>query len=412
MDTQGALAAGLSAATAANTAYTDIYATETAPRTRRAARESLLTALPRAALVVWLVLGLLLILRESVVLLRGVFSVVVPPLVLAGLVVLVLHQPVNVLARRMSRALATGLTMLVAVTILAGIAVVLVPPVLRQAGGLIADTPGFVASATDNLERWGDRVGVDLPLSRREQRTELPAEAEEAVAAGGASATVLAVLGGLTGVATGLVGLVVTLVVGTVLGCYIVADMPHLSAVAHGLVPPAWREDFHATTAEIRGALLGFARGQLLVAIFVGLLSAIGLALAGLPGWGAVGVVAGVTNLIPLVGPISAAVVGGVIALAHFGIVRALVVVAIMILVQQIDSHVLSPRIIGASVNVHPVTVLIALLLGGSLFGLLGVLLAVPIAATGQIVAGRLWRRFVPWGDDVSAEPRRGIDEA
>ena len=111
--------------------------------------------------------------------------------------------------------------------------------------------------------------------------------------------------------------------------------------------------------------------------------------------WLIVGMVAGLFNIIPLIGPWVGAVPGIVIALTTRDVSTALWVVAIMAGAQQIDNHFISPMVMRRAVRLHPAAVMLALLAGGTLGGFFGLLLAVPAAATLKIVLGHLWRTHV-----------------
>jgi predicted PurR-regulated permease PerM len=121
----------------------------------------------------------------------------------------------------------------------------------------------------------------------------------------------------------------------------------------------------------------------------------IGLAVIGLPFWLLVGMVAGVFNVIPLIGPWIGAVPGVVIALTTRDAGTALWVIVVMAAAQQIDNHFISPIVMQRAVKLHPAAVMMALLAGGTLGGFFGLLLAVPIAAVLKIVVGHVWHTYV-----------------
>jgi predicted PurR-regulated permease PerM len=150
-----------------------------------------------------------------------------------------------------------------------------------------------------------------------------------------------------------------------------------------------------AVARRISAAVGGFFRGQLLVAFIVGVLSSMGLLIIDLPFWLLIGMVAGVFNIIPLVGPYIGGIPALVIALTTREPITAVWVVAIMVGVQQIDNHFISPLVMHRAVKLHPVLVMLALLLGGTLGGFFGLLIAVPTTAVLKILVGHLWRVHV-----------------
>jgi predicted PurR-regulated permease PerM len=145
----------------------------------------------------------------------------------------------------------------------------------------------------------------------------------------------------------------------------------------------------------MNAAVGGFFRGQLVVALIVGILVSIGLLIIGLPFWLLIGMVAGFFNMIPLVGPYIGGIPALVIALTTKEPITGLWVVLIMVTVQQIDNHFISPIVMHRVVKLHPVLVMLALLLGGTLGGFFGLLVAVPTAAILKILIGHLWRVHV-----------------
>jgi hypothetical protein len=117
----------------------------------------------------------------------------------------------------------------------------------------------------------------------------------------------------------------------------------------------------------------------------------------GLPFWLLVGVLAGVTNVIPLLGPFVAAVVGVSIALVSEGLGLAALVLLVLVVVQQLDNQVISPLVRGRNVRLHPLVVLLALEIAGTVYGVLGLLIAVPTVAAASVLARHLWETRVPW---------------
>lgn len=132
-----------------------------------------------------------------------------------------------------------------------------------------------------------------------------------------------------------------------------------------------------------------YIRGQLLEAAIVGLLSTIVLYLIGIDHALMIGVISGICNMIPYIGPIAGTILAVIMALLSGQPMLALWAVAGMVLVQQIDNNLLAPKIVGDSVGLHPVFTMLAILSGGSVGGLIGMLTAVPLAASVKILLGR-----------------------
>ncbi|KAF0197461.1 MAG: Uncharacterized protein FD169_443 [Bacillota bacterium] len=165
-----------------------------------------------------------------------------------------------------------------------------------------------------------------------------------------------------------------------ILAFYILKDVDVLKRTITNLMPGKHRRKLLAWLSKIDGTLGSWIRGQLLIAFMVGVLSTIGLSLIRLEFAVLLGVLAGMLDVIPYFGPIIGGippVIVGLLVSPAMGL-KALVVI---IVVQQIESNLITPQILGHSVGLHPLLVIFALLLGGELGGLAGLVLSVPVAA-------------------------------
>lgn len=137
-----------------------------------------------------------------------------------------------------------------------------------------------------------------------------------------------------------------------------------------------------------------FIRGQLLEGFFVGALSAIALAIAGIDYAVIIGIIAGICNMIPFVGPIVGTILAAIIGLLSGSPIKVLYAIIAMIVVQQIDNNFLAPKIIGQSVGLHAVFTMMAILVGANIGGLIGMLLAVPIAASIRVIFNNWYSNY------------------
>jgi predicted PurR-regulated permease PerM len=133
----------------------------------------------------------------------------------------------------------------------------------------------------------------------------------------------------------------------------------------------------------------------LLVALIVGVLSSLGLALLGVPFWLLIGLIAGFLNVIPFIGPFAGGLLAAIVSLVFRDVGTALWSVVMFTAVQQFDNHVISPNVLKSRVQLNPVFILLALLLGGSIGGFFGLLIAVPAAAALKVLVGHVWRTRV-----------------
>ncbi len=242
-----------------------------------------------------------------------------------------------------------------------------------------------VVSASNALERNGDsRLAADLDRVAADARNQFPGETG-----------VIEQLQTARDIGTRLFGVGLIFVLGPIIAFYLLVDLPHIAAVTRSLTPERAKGQVLLIGSRLNQTIGGYFRGQLAVATIVGIMVSIGLAILGLPFWLIVGMIAGVFNMVPLIGPWVGAVPGVVIALTTRDLGTALWVVAIMAIAQQIDNHFISPLVMHRTTSLHPAVVMLALLAGGTLGGFFGLLLAVPVTAALKVVIGHLWRVYV-----------------
>ena len=209
-------------------------------------------------------------------------------------------------------------------------------------------------------------------------------------------------LTGLRSVTNSVISGLIIIVLGPVMAFYLLVDLPRLRRGAMTLIPPGRREEIKGLMDRIGTAVGGFFRGQLLVALFVGVASSIGLWAIGLPYWLLVGMVAGIFNLVPLVGPFIGGGLAVIIALVSGEPLKAVWAALVLLAVQQIDNHLISPNVMGRTVQLHPVVVMLALLVGASFAGLFGMLVVVPLVAMAKIIFLFIWSKYVVYGDELT----------
>lgn len=170
-----------------------------------------------------------------------------------------------------------------------------------------------------------------------------------------------------------------------ILSFYFIKDKELFKQKLYLMIPKNYRQDIIRIAKDVDLVLGKFIRGQLIVAFFVGLATAIGLLILGIDFSLIIGIIAGIANVIPYFGPIM-----GIIPAVMFAFLedpsKIIWVIVVFIVIQQIEGNILSPKIVGESVGLHPVVVIVSLLIGGSLMGILGMLLAVPVVAVLRIL--------------------------
>jgi len=343
-------------------------------------------ALRRAGQVAWAAVGV-----AALVAVLGLIAwtvrVIWPPLILAAAIVFLLNPVVTRLHRhRVPRAAGAALAYLAVIgaVVLAG---VLIYPLAQDQGRELGDEwPEIKARA----ERWiDDRAAESQGTFWEFTRVEL----EDAFTAD--DVPLSEQLDRARDLGLQVFHVLIILVLAPFIAFYLLVDLPRVRAVMESLVPDGARDEVLHVCRRLNRAIGGFFRGQLAVAAIVGVMCSIGLLIIGLRFWFLVGMIAGLFNIIPLIGPWIGGIPGLLIALTTGSPLQALGVVIVMAGVQQIDNHFITPQVMQRAVQLHPAAVILALLAGGTLGGFLGLLLAVPAVAVLKIVCGHLWRVHV-----------------
>ncbi len=325
----------------------------------------------------------------------------------AGLAIAYLLDPVvdRLEGWRLPRWLATTLVLLFFVVVLVLLALLLVPLVQAQVAHLIEVLPSY---ATVVRERA-------MPMLERLIHRLSPEDVDRLRGAAGSYAGDLVgwmgrVLSGILSGGLALFDVLSVLFITPIVAFYLMRDWDVLVATVNGWLPLHHAETIREQAREVDSTLAGFVRGQALVCLVLGLFYAVALSAAGLDFGLVIGLLAGLLSFIPYVGSLFGFVASTGLALLQFdSLWRVGVVVAIFLFGQAVEGNVLTPKLVGDKVGLHAVWVIFALLAGGSLFGFVGVLLAVPVAAVIGVLARFALRQYLasPYyrGGGGTAEP-------
>jgi predicted PurR-regulated permease PerM len=349
--------------------------------------------LKKTALIIWIAVGAMILGYVALVVVGSVRVIWLPVAFAAGLVFL-LEPAVRAFERlRIHRILATILAfVLLAVLIIAVLAVVF-PTVRSQALELGQSLPTLYVDVIDWVRQTGARFGVDVDTLLSQEAIEEwlndPANQETI------QQIVFGFGAGAGQVIRGVTESLVILFLAPVLAIYVLIDLDRFKKTSVELTPPKYQEEVAYVGGEVGGALGSFVRGQLLVAFIVGVASSIGMWIIDLPFWLLIGILAGFLNLIPFLGPIVGGALAVLVALLNADPWQAVWAVVIFVIIQQIDNHIITPMIQRTRVQLSPLVIVLALVIGGSVAGLLGVLIAVPLTAAIRILVGHVWRTRV-----------------
>ena len=275
-------------------------------------------------------------------------------------------------SRRVKRGRAVGIVLLGVLLFFVGFGFAVVPPIVEQTQHLIEQSPGYVQQLQSNerIAALDERFGL---LERAEQAVGDPARLGTAAA------------GGVLGVGRVVLGFTFNTLTLLILTLYFLSSLPSIKANAYRLVPRSRRARVGLLTDEILTRVGGYVAGAVIIAGIASVLTFLLLLTLGVDSPVALALLVFLTGLIPLIGASIGAVVITVVAL--FTSVQAGIIVAVYyLLYQQLENYLLYPRIMKRSVDVSPAATVVAVLIGGSLLGVLGALLAIPIAAAVQLV--------------------------
>lgn len=343
---------------------------------------------------------------------------VVPNLVMAAILAYLIHPLVNRLARRLPRGLATMLVYLAVIIALIMTPVILVPVIAQQIGtidirwdDIIVNLMQWVASFPErypgirllgleiDLQPWYDYVSSSVAQLQATQPPSGSALVNTITSALGSATTVLGIAGGVaSGIFTGLFALLLTLVY----SFYMVKDAPGIRQWFDNKIPPHYQPEYQELATRVGLIWQAFFRGQLILSVVVGFTITVAMTLIGMPGAFLLGLLAGVLEIVPNVGPILAmipallvALFQGSTALSVSNVTFMLITLAIYIIVQQVENNYFVPRIIGQSVNLHPLVILAGVIVGATQAGILGAFLAAPVLASVRVIGSYAYNKIL-----------------
>ena len=284
------------------------------------------------------------------------------------------------------RVLAIGLVFVVIIIALAGLVLLVVPLGIREVSQLQTQAPGIAAAAQERINSLQGSpiniLGIDIDLKGITET--INAHLKDYLLGQAGNAVTI----GLTALTT-----VLQLLLMFIVAFLLALDAAAFRRVLRRLVPNDYRTDFDQIWRKVRKMLYAYVRGQLIIAGLIGLLSGIACAALGLTDPVALGLIAGVTALIPYLGPFIGAIPAILVGLAA-GPIKALLVAVVYFLISNIILNFVYPKVMGDAVRLPPVLVIVAFIAGFSWAGILGMFVAVPIAATLRILFDHIYPRL------------------
>ncbi|WP_433756812.1 AI-2E family transporter [Nocardia sp. CA-135398] len=322
--------------------------------------------------------------------------VVLLPLALALIVATILWPPTHWLTAHGFRpGLAAAVTLLGFIGVLAGVIALIVPSVVDQA-------PELADKSTEGVNKVRDWLHGP-PLRIRDEQLQA---AVEAITQRLKSSSEQIASGVFTGVTTA-TSTLVTLFLVLVLAFFFVKDGPRLLPWLHAVLGSRGGRHLEEVLNRIWSTLGGFIRVQALVSLIDAVFIGAGLVILHVPLAFVLAVITFMGGFVPMVGAFVAGALAVLVALVGNGVTTALIVLGIIIAVQQLEGNVLQPVLQGRSMQLHAVVVLVAITAGGSLYGIVGAFLAVPVAAVIAVIVRYLGEQI-----DVVTAPPEESEEA
>jgi predicted PurR-regulated permease PerM len=290
----------------------------------------------------------------------------------------------------------------------------------------------WLNSIPDTIQIFGVAIPVGETLAEFQQNFEqtitVPTLADILYSLQQLAGTATSVVGSTASIGLSVVGGIVQAFVLFILtffmSLYLTKDAPLIQAYVQDLFPRSFQPELSELIRRIRYIWRSFFRGQLLLCISIGIITWLALQLVGMPGALILGIVAGALEIIPNLGPTLATIPAVIIALiqgsdvlAAYGINNlgfAVITLAIYFIIQQLENSIIVPRVIGGSVNLHPIVIICGVVIGFNLAGIWGAFFAAPVIASLRIIGGYVHAKlleYVPFQDDYfpPATPRRSF---
>jgi len=307
----------------------------------------------------------------------GYLAHVLAPILAALGIAYLLNPVLEMMVRRgVSRPLGAGILLISFIGLVATGITLAAPAIADQVRDFIGDLPRMVA----NISLWAeDRFGIEIPREWRDEVTNERLQQAFSAGSGPLGAVASAAVGGVFAVLAVLAELLLV----PVFSFYFLVDFPNLMKRIEHMIPPRRRSEVREVIREIDRVVAGWVRGQAIVTSILAVLYAIAFSIVGMPLSVPIGLLVGALTVIPFVGTFVGAAIAGIVTVADGGSMQTLGLVGIVIVVLHVlEAGVLTPKIVGHRVGLSESGALIAVIAGGKLLGFVGVVLAVPIAAT------------------------------
>lgn len=309
------------------------------------------------------------------------------PIVLGGILYYLFRPLVNLLAKKMPRAVAILLLYLAVIGLITGVIFYAGPILQRQITSLIENTPQLIEKFRQTLlnlqqSEWVSRFQNGDRFSLEDITNRLTDYLNEAASTLGSN---------LMNILSTITNIIVLIILIPFVLYYMLKDGNKLSGKILKLVPKKHEEEGKKVLSDMDDALSSYIQGQVIVSFCVGVLVYIGYLIIGLDYSLVISILTMLTNVIPFIGPLISSIPAIIVAFLQEPIM-ALWVIVVILIVQQIEGNLISPQVMGRKLDIHPLTIILLLVAAGKFAGFLGLLLAVPAYAVLKVIFIHVYR--------------------
>jgi predicted PurR-regulated permease PerM len=339
----------------------------------------------RAGIASWSLVGAVIVIGGAAFLLfqlRAIF----PPLIVGVVIVLLLEPFVSrLVARGIRRGTAIAIVYVFLIAVVTAAAYLAVPAMVRQG-------QEFADRLPDLLRHGGSLAAKSF---RRLNQDELGRRVRDSITAylNENAGTLPQQLSRFAAIGLRLANFAVTMILGLILGVYGLLALPRMGVTFTRIVPARQRAHIAPVSQRVREVFSGYLRARLIVSLVVGSLATFGLWAVGMPFWLILGLIVGFTNLIPMLGSFLGGIPVLLVALLAKPPVYLFAALIVLLVAHAVDGYILSPIILRETTDLHPVVVLLAVLIGGAVLGLWGILAAVPVAGAVQAISSAFFKQ-------------------
>lgn len=325
------------------------------------------------------------------------------PILLAGVCFYLFNPVIDFMEKKgVKRTLSIVVLYIVVIGLIVGIISAVIPPLKSQIQDLVDNTPKLINEVKDMADQVTDTELFEKASSSLQSNAgKIGKKISESASQYGSNLTkgVVSTVGTITEVVLAIAMLPILLF-------YLLKDGKNLPSYIVKLLPNASRGEAKRVLHEMNHGLSSYIRGQILVSICVGLLLFIGYLIIGLKYPLLLAAIAMVTNVVPYLGPIIAVIPAGIIAIVHSPLML-LKLAIVWAIAQLLESKGISPLVMGRSLNIHPITVIFVIIIAGNLFGIVGIILAVPGYTILKVIITHIYR-FIRLRSEMYSDKKEG----